>query len=180
MPDIYPQKIITGYFGVLTKQAVQRFQSKNNIVYSGDENTTGYGLVGPKTRKKLNEFVATTTLPSSERKINPALCPDNIWDEAEQKDINLCPEDNPINNPKSVIANPSTDGVSQASSSPSVSTTTPLQITPLFTWIKDSGIRISGGQIPYVYKLKDGRFRMYYCNLSGGIVSAISSNGLNF
>ena len=199
MPDIYPEKLITGYFGVLTRQAVQRFQSKYGIVSSGDENTTGYGQVGPKTRKKLNEFMAgpqaglpqaTATPSSSERKTNPALCPDNIWDEAEQKDANLCPEDNPTNNPKSVVANPPAGGSLQASSSPSVSTTTPTQIGPaptpsqtpaiLFTWAKDSGVRVSGGQVPYVYKLKDGRFRIYYCGLRGSIESAISSDGLNF
>ncbi|QQG46552.1 MAG: peptidoglycan-binding protein [Candidatus Niyogibacteria bacterium] len=196
MPDIYPEKLVTGYFGVLTRQAVRRFQKKYGIVSSGDESTTGYGLVGPKTRKKLNEFMggpqagisqATTTPSGSELKINSALCPDNIWDEAEQKDLNLCPEDNPINNPKSAVAKIAP----QASSSPSASTTTPPQITqplpppvstttPPFKWTKDSGIRISGGQVPYVYKLKDGRYRMYYCGTNGSIMSAISSDGLNF
>ncbi len=29
------------------------------------------------------------------QKANPEKCPDGIWDEAEQKDPNLCPEDNP-------------------------------------------------------------------------------------
>jgi hypothetical protein len=38
----------TEYFGSLTRQAVQRFQCAQNIVCSGNENTTGYGLVGPK------------------------------------------------------------------------------------------------------------------------------------
>jgi hypothetical protein len=48
-----------------------------------------------------------------------------------------------------------------------------------FEWKKDEGIRISDGGVPYVYKLKDGRFRLYYCG-SGGILSAISTDGLNF
>src|SRR3989338_8696241 len=60
-PDIYPKGIVTGYFGPLTQQAVQRFQSKYGIVSSGDENTTGYGLVGPKTRKRLNELAGPQT-----------------------------------------------------------------------------------------------------------------------
>lgn len=34
---------------------MQRFQKKYNIVSSGTPETTGYGLVGPKTRAKLNE-----------------------------------------------------------------------------------------------------------------------------
>jgi len=54
--DIYPEGLISGYFGNLTKLAVQRFQKKYGIVSSGNEWTTGYGMVGPKTRLKLNEL----------------------------------------------------------------------------------------------------------------------------
>lgn len=54
-PVIYPEGIVSGYFGALTEQAVKRFQTKYGIVSSGSPATTGYGLVGPKTRAKLNE-----------------------------------------------------------------------------------------------------------------------------
>ena len=54
--SIYPEKLITGYFGALTQKAVQRFQAKYGIVNSGTPLTTGYGRVGPKTRAKLNEL----------------------------------------------------------------------------------------------------------------------------
>jgi len=47
----------TNYFGSLTREAVRRFQSKYSIVSFGDEQTTGYGLVGPKTRAKLKEVL---------------------------------------------------------------------------------------------------------------------------
>ncbi len=40
----------TGYFGPLTEQAVQNWQSSNGVVSSGSPDTTGYGYVGPKTR----------------------------------------------------------------------------------------------------------------------------------
>ncbi len=53
--SIYPEGLVTGYYGILTQKAVQRFQCKYNIVCSGDEKLTGYGQVGPKTRAKLNE-----------------------------------------------------------------------------------------------------------------------------
>ncbi len=56
--EIYPEGEITGYFGPLTKKAVERFQQKFGIVSSGDEETTGFGLVGPRTRLKLQEVFA--------------------------------------------------------------------------------------------------------------------------
>ena len=54
--EIYPEGLVTGYFGNLTKKAVQNFQCKYNIVCSGNPTATGYGQVGPKTRQKLNEL----------------------------------------------------------------------------------------------------------------------------
>lgn len=46
----------TGYFGEITKQAVQKFQKRYGIISWGTPNTTGYGRIGPKTRAKLNEI----------------------------------------------------------------------------------------------------------------------------
>ncbi len=63
---IYPEGLTTGYFGPLTEAAVQKFQAKYGIVSEGTPETTGYGLVGPKTRAKLNELycvVVPTTTP---------------------------------------------------------------------------------------------------------------------
>lgn len=48
-----------------------------------------------------------------------------------------------------------------------------------FEWEEDEGERVSDGSVPFVHKLADGRFRLYYCGKEG-IVSAISSDGLNF
>lgn len=52
-PDIYPEGIVTGYFGVLTEKAVKRFQAKYGIEQAG--------LVGPKTRAKLNSLKTFAT-----------------------------------------------------------------------------------------------------------------------
>ena len=52
--SIYPEGLVTGYFGALTEKAVQRWQVKQDIVSSGAPETTWYGLVGPRTRTKLN------------------------------------------------------------------------------------------------------------------------------
>ncbi len=50
--EIYPEALVSGYFGTLTEKAVQRFQEKYGIAKSGEE---GYGIVGPKTRTKILE-----------------------------------------------------------------------------------------------------------------------------
>ena len=49
---------VTGFFGKLTQGAVQKFQCDQNIVCSGDPQSTGWGLVGTKTRSALNSFYA--------------------------------------------------------------------------------------------------------------------------
>ncbi len=43
----------TSLFGSLTRSAVRRFQCAKNIICTGDESTTGFGRVGPKTRAAL-------------------------------------------------------------------------------------------------------------------------------
>jgi len=52
--EIYPEGLITEYFGVLTEQAVKRYQESNDIVKSGNRFSTGYGRVGSITRASLN------------------------------------------------------------------------------------------------------------------------------
>ena len=51
---LYPQGLVTGYYGALSAAAVQRFQCRANLVCSGSAATTGYGRVGPLTRAALN------------------------------------------------------------------------------------------------------------------------------
>jgi hypothetical protein len=46
----------TNYFGSMTREALRRFQCAKGIVCNGDEATTGYGRVGPKTRSILNSL----------------------------------------------------------------------------------------------------------------------------
>lgn len=52
---LYPEGLVTGFFGPATERAVQKFQIKYGVVTSGNAKTTGFGAVGPKTRKALNE-----------------------------------------------------------------------------------------------------------------------------
>ncbi len=46
-------------------------------------------------------------------------------------------------------------------------------------WTEDNGTRLTDASIPYVIALQNGEYRMYYC-ANGGILSAISSDGLNW
>jgi len=54
--SIYPEGVITGYFGPATERAVQRWQAEQNIVSSGAPGSTGYGLVGSRTRAALQQM----------------------------------------------------------------------------------------------------------------------------
>lgn len=55
LPDIYPEGIVTGYFGLLTEKAVKQFQAKYGIERAG--------ILGPQTRAKLNSL----NLPQNSR-----------------------------------------------------------------------------------------------------------------
>lgn len=46
----------SGFFGSLTRRAVQKFQCSQKIVCSGSVRATGYGMVGARTRAKLGGF----------------------------------------------------------------------------------------------------------------------------
>jgi hypothetical protein len=48
-----------------------------------------------------------------------------------------------------------------------------------FVWSAESGSRFEGASVPYVYRLADGRYRLY-CGGQGGIISAVSEDGLIF
>lgn len=52
--SVYPEAIVSGFFGPLTLQAVQRFQLKHGVVSRPGD--LGYGVVGPATRAKLHEL----------------------------------------------------------------------------------------------------------------------------
>jgi hypothetical protein len=47
-PTLYPEGLVTGYYGPLTKRAVERFQERYGI--------ERVGIVGPRTRAKINEL----------------------------------------------------------------------------------------------------------------------------
>lgn len=50
-PGLYPSGEVSGYFGMLTQQAVGDFQFKYGIIHSAAD--SGYGTVGPRTRSQI-------------------------------------------------------------------------------------------------------------------------------
>jgi peptidoglycan hydrolase-like protein with peptidoglycan-binding domain len=60
--SVYPEGLITGYFGPATQQAIKRFQQKYSIARPGEE---GHGQVGPKTRAVLNTLGKGIVVSSS-------------------------------------------------------------------------------------------------------------------
>jgi peptidoglycan hydrolase-like protein with peptidoglycan-binding domain len=58
-PHLYPSGQVTGYFGPATQAAIQAFQKENGIVTSGSPETTGFGVVGPKTLTAINAQIGT-------------------------------------------------------------------------------------------------------------------------
>jgi hypothetical protein len=66
---------ITGYFGPLTRAAVRAFQRDAGIVSDGDEESTGYGLVGPRTLRALTEKQTPTAQipPIQDNKISSTI-----------------------------------------------------------------------------------------------------------
>jgi len=55
----------TDYYGFLTQSAIQNFQCKYGIVCSGSSDSTGYGVVGPSTRVKLNTLYGGDSVPQT-------------------------------------------------------------------------------------------------------------------
>jgi peptidoglycan hydrolase-like protein with peptidoglycan-binding domain len=63
-PEIYPEGLVTGYFGPLTLAAVKRFQQKywqEILAPWGLTKDQPTGFVGPTTRSKINQLLASQT-----------------------------------------------------------------------------------------------------------------------
>ena len=66
-PAIYPQALMTGYFGSLTKAAVMRFQARYGIPQ--------VGRVGPQTRAKINSLGSLLSGNGSSMSNGPTTAP---------------------------------------------------------------------------------------------------------
>lgn len=66
------QSEATGYFGALTEAAVRSLQSAEGIVSSGDSVSTGFGVVGARTRTAIAARCGSQTIATT---VSPATCP---------------------------------------------------------------------------------------------------------
>lgn len=65
-PDVYPEQLVTGYYGQLTKRAVTKLQEKIGL--------EPIGVVGPKTLKVINQqLVAEGSATTDNITVSPAL-----------------------------------------------------------------------------------------------------------
>ncbi len=65
--EVYPEGLITGYFGKITEAAVKKWQTQNGI--------EAVGIVGPKTRAKLAEIRTQLITDNSQPTAKPAASP---------------------------------------------------------------------------------------------------------
>lgn len=63
--DLYPEGLITGYFGHLTEKAVKKLQAENGLEQ--------VGLVGPRTRVLLNRLLKEAREQGSQVKLVPQI-----------------------------------------------------------------------------------------------------------
>jgi len=80
--SLYSEGIVSGYYGIFTRRAVERFQCTYMEICGGAPSTTGYGLAGPKTREKIMEVLGSTSITKQTR---DAVDTDNqnLFDELE-------------------------------------------------------------------------------------------------
>lgn len=101
--SVYPEGHVTAFFGALTEAAVQRWQAKYGIVSSGNAQTTGWGVVGPATRRVMSDVCRNTapmtmaqTIPVTTGGTCPVLTksfPQCLGTWKEIKDANGCTTD---------------------------------------------------------------------------------------
>ncbi len=90
----------------------------------------------------------------------------------------LSPTLSPVSEkPSAPLSVPTTSPVSTAVPKPSPEKQDSETIE--FVWTTEPGLRLEDATVPYVYRLDDGRLRIYYGG-PGGILSAISDDGLTF
>ncbi|OIO33567.1 MAG: hypothetical protein COZ49_02445 [Candidatus Yonathbacteria bacterium CG_4_10_14_3_um_filter_47_65] len=87
-PTLYPEGLITGYYGSLTARAIMRFQARHGIEQAG--------VVGPKTRAQLNELflkinkkIDQEISKAIQNGMHDAFSDDNMFDDDDDDDDDM-------------------------------------------------------------------------------------------
>lgn len=87
--EIYPEGRISGFYGSATVRAVKRFQKKYNLISDTSSSASGFGVAGPRTRRKLVEIFGggATSQSSSSNVLNAPNLRNNFTVSNEQVEI---------------------------------------------------------------------------------------------
>lgn len=122
MPGIYPQGIVSGYYGKLTEDAIRRWQAQHNIVATGTPSTTGFGIVGPETLRSIDHQMEVECESQS-----PESSASNSGDSQNNASSTVSSDGQPESSSQSASSTMSTDGSSSATASSSVSSSSDNQ-----------------------------------------------------
>lgn len=82
-PEVYPEGLVTGYYGPLTEKAVKKFQEKNaEDVLKPLGLSEGTGVVGAKTLEKMNKVL--------EEAGKSGTVPPGLLKKEEEKKVTIC------------------------------------------------------------------------------------------
>ena len=163
-PEIYPEGLITGYFGPLTERAVKRFQKKMGVEQ--------VGLVGPKTLAKINELL--TEGAGSSGKVPPGL----LIAPGIKKKISFVPQPLPGQElPPGIAKKLEVDSYQFI-------VPKPYPNTPLYDWLVEEKCLDENGQVNYSELSHEDickwtRTAMKECFFRWGYIKRILSNPLS-
>lgn len=83
---------VSGYYGALTERGVQSFQTQYNVVNVGDPASTGYGVVGMRTREAIaQQCAALKPIGKRCQVYRPLLCVAGTYAAEGPADASGCP-----------------------------------------------------------------------------------------
>ncbi|MBY0473307.1 fibronectin type III domain-containing protein [Patescibacteria group bacterium] len=139
--SLYPEGLVTGYFGSLSSGAVKRFQARNSIVSSGTAASTGYGRVGPSTIATFNAVYGGGVVSTASAPIIsiPALAANNtgmtvMWNTSQPATGTIYYSTSPLTVTETTGPgqSPGITGVNLQTSTVAIGTTNSVNLTNLY------------------------------------------------
>ncbi|MBI2037151.1 MAG: peptidoglycan-binding protein [Candidatus Liptonbacteria bacterium] len=181
-PAVYPEALVTGFYGSLTAAAVRRFQAKNGIETAG--------VVGPRTRAKLDEVLAANSLgleaaPAGRRPcaiVAPGHLIASGWlGKNAEPVVPECQTLPPGITPKLEEPGPaatSTPAITTPTSTPAAATSTPVldTVAPLILGLTTQNVSTGAATIVWTTD-EPATTRMYYATEAAPIAANTVVNG---